>query len=151
MKIEYISFSTRSERSKYIANKFGKYIEGSLLDVGCDKAVLKTLIPKVDYVGIDVGGEPDMLVDLEKIEALPFEDAQFHAVVCSDVLEHIDNLHQIFDELVRVTNKYLIISLPNNWCNARRPIERGKGQISFYGLPPVKPLDRHKWWWSQQI
>jgi hypothetical protein len=69
-------------------------------------------------------------------------------VVASEVLEHLDNLHEVFGELVRVSKKYLILSLPNNWANARRPIERGKGSFAHYGLPADPPSDRHKWFFS---
>jgi hypothetical protein len=54
----------------------------------------------------------------------------------------------VFAELVRVTGRWLVISLPNNWTNARRPIERGKGSFAFYGLPAEKPQDRHKWFFG---
>jgi hypothetical protein len=64
------------------------------------------------------------------------------------VLEHLDSIHHIFHELVRVSEKYLVISLPNNWANARRPIARGKGVIAHYGLPTSPPADRHKWFFG---
>ena len=69
-------------------------------------------------------------------------------MVCSDVLEHVDSLHEVFGELVRVAKVYLIISLPNNWANARRAIERGRGAVGHYGLPADPPADRHKWFFS---
>lgn len=148
MKSHYTSFFAREERSKYIAKEFGSYLSGSLLDVGCDKAILKTLLPCDEYMGIDMGGKPDMEINLEMIEKLPFDDGRFSACVCSDVLEHLDNLHFTFSELVRVTDRYLLISLPNNWCSARRPIERGKGKMAHYGLPIEIPKDRHKWFFG---
>jgi SAM-dependent methyltransferase len=148
MNSEYIHFGQRADRSAYIAGRFGKYLQGKVLDVGCDKAVLKTLLKDVTYTGIDVGGTPDLIVDLEKVEHLPFTDNEFDATVCSDVLEHLDNLHFVFSELIRVTRRHLVISLPNNWANARRPIERGKGSIAHYGLPLEKPTDRHKWFFG---
>jgi len=148
MKTHYISFGERQERSKYIARTFSKYLNNSLLDVGCDKAVLRDLLPIDDYLGIDFGGTPDLELNLEKIDRIPLDDNQYSTCVCSDVLEHLDNLHYVFSELVRVTNKYLIISLPNNWCNARRPIERGKGEMAHYGLPTERPKDRHKWFFG---
>jgi len=116
--------------------------------VGCDQALLKELLPLADYIGVDMGGLPDLRLNLETVQHLPFEDGQFHSCVCSDVLEHLDNLHAIFAELVRVTQRYLLISLPNNWANARRPIERGHGRIAHYGLPPERPGDRHKWFFG---
>lgn len=146
--VEYISFSDRARRSRYIAERFTPYLSGKVLDVGCDKAVLKTLLPSLDYTGIDIGGTPDLRLDLERVDKLPFADGSFHCVVCSDVLEHLNNLHQIFGELVRVAGRYLILSLPNNWCNARVPIERGRGSFDKYGLPIDPPEDRHKWFFS---
>ena len=148
MELEFVTFNKRTDRSIYIAGRFKKYLTESLLDVGCDKAVLKGLLEGVDYTGIDVGGTPDIKIDLENTNKLPFEDSAFHTTICSDVLEHLDNLHAVFSELVRVTKKYLIISLPNNWNHARPPIERGIGSFMHYGLPSARPVDRHKWFFS---
>ena len=97
---------------------------------------------------MDVDGNPDLKLDLGKIERLPFEDGAFKCVICIDVLEHLDNLHVIFDEIVRVSREYAIISLPNCWSDARQPIGRGKGRIGHYGLPLQPPQDRHKWFFS---
>jgi SAM-dependent methyltransferase len=146
--IDYVAFRERSDRSSYIANRFEKYFDDSLLDVGCDKAVLKSLLPRLQYTGVDIGGTPDIQLNLEKMDKLPFADSQFSTTVCSDVLEHLDNLHFVFGELVRVTKKHLIISLPNNWSNARQPIQRGHGSIAHYGLPSTPPKDRHKWFFG---
>ena len=148
MELDYVSFRQRADRSRYIAQRFSRYLSGKVLDVGCDKAVLKQTLPGIDYTGIDVAGTPDIVLNLDVVEKLPFEDDTFTCTVCSDVLEHLDNLHRNFAELVRVTKNHLIISLPNNWANARRPIERGKGSIAHYGLPPTAPADRHKWFFG---
>jgi len=146
MNVEYIHFSNREIRAQYIADRFKKLFEGKkVLDVGCDEARLKTLIPHKEYVGIDIGGKPDIEINLEQIDRLPFDDDAFDCVICSDVLEHINNLHQIFGELVRVSRGEIIISLPNNWCCARRPIEKGHGSFAHYGLPIDPVVDRHKW------
>ena len=142
-------FATRSDRANYLVDKFGKLLVGNVLDVGCDMRLLRKLLPpEVAYTGIDIGGDPDIQIDLEKIDRLPFDDAAFECVVCTDVLEHIDNLHHVFAELARVSSRYIIISLPNNWVNARLPVARGRGHIGFYGLPVNKPVDRHKWFFS---
>ena len=148
MELDYVNFRQRADRSRYIAQRFSPYLSGKVLDVGCDQAVLKGLLPGIDYTGIDVGGTPDIVLNLDEVEKLPFEDDAFACTVCSDVLEHLDKLHRNFAELVRVTKNHLIISLPNNWANARRPIERGTGSIAHYGLPPTAPADRHKWFFG---
>lgn len=142
------SFNNRVERTQFLVNKFGKYLTGEILDVGCDQAPLKDIVKSIKYTGIDIDGKPTIKVDLERIDRLPFVDREFEVVVCCDVLEHIDNLHQIFGEIVRVAKKTIIVSLPNNWTNARRPIEKGRGTFAFYGLPAQKPQDRHKWFFG---
>ena len=115
------------------------------MDVGCDEAVLRTLLPELDYMGLDIGGTADVTHDLEKGGPLPFGDGAFDCVICADVLEHLDNLHEVFEELIRVSRRWVIISWPNNWVVARVPINRGRGSFKFYGLPPDRPVDRHKW------
>ncbi len=144
MKVEYAAMTSRDQRAEFIARRFSRYLKNKVLDVGCDRARLKQLVTGIDYFGVDVGGTPDLVVNLEK-ERLPFADSSFQCVLCSDVLEHLDNPHVNFAELARVTSAHLIVSLPNNWANARRPIERGRGTFSHYGLPADPPGDRHKW------
>lgn len=145
MIVDYVNFYHTEKRAEYIYNKFQNYFGQKILDVGCNQAILKTLINFIEYVGIDISGKPDICLDLEEIDSLPFEDSTFDCVICSDVLEHVDNLHLVFSELIRVSRKYVIISWPNNWVNARVPIERGHGSFKYYGLPVEKPQDRHKW------
>lgn len=148
MDVEYIAFITRADRARYVAERFRTCLTGSVLDVGCDEAVLRDLLPGIRYTGVDIGGRPDLTLDLEKTERLPFDDAAFHCVVCTDVLEHIDNLHAMFDELVRVSARHLVVSLPNCWAGARRSIGRGHGSFAHYGLPDERPMDRHKWFFN---
>ena len=151
METQYVSFSGRGGRdgrAKYIAEQFPEYLNGKVLDVGCDTRRLKSLMPELDYVGIDIGGEPDIRINLEEVDRLPFDDRQFQCVTCTDVLEHIDCLHHIFNELVRVCDRHLIISLPNCWNALRSRLARGAGDIQWYGLPPEKPVDRHKWFFN---
>ncbi len=147
--LELADFKSRKDRTSFLVDQFSRRLNGRLLDVGCDEAPLRDLLPQVDYVGIDIGGNPTIRINLET-ESFPFKANEFDAVVCCDVLEHIDSLHRVFEEIVRVTKPggFIVISLPNNWVNARRPIERGKGSFMFYGLPAERPVDRHKWFFS---
>jgi SAM-dependent methyltransferase len=146
--LDLVTFPERADRVRYMAATFAPYLAGRVLDVGCDVRVLKGLRPDLDYVGIDIGGDPDIKIDLEEVEKLPFADQAFDTVVCSEVLEHLDHLHRVFAELVRVSRRHVLISLPNCWTAARRPVTRGKGSIGHYGLPADRPPDRHKWFFS---
>jgi len=145
---EYVAFPSRKNRSDFVARRLTDYLKVSVLDVGCYEAFLREIIRPVPYTGIDIAGKPDIEIDLEKAERLPFEDHAFECVLCIDVLEHLDNLHALFAELVRVSQRYVIVSLPNCWRDARRPIEKGAGSFGHYGLPAQRPQDRHKWFFS---
>jgi hypothetical protein len=144
----YVSFPSRASRSRFVCSRFADYLHGSVLDVGCFEAPLRDLLSSATYTGVDRAGNPDITLDLERIEQLPFDDGAFTCVLGIDVLEHLENLHVMFDELVRVSKRHLIIALPNCWCDARRPIGRGGGHFGHYGLPVQNPLDRHKWFFS---
>ena len=148
LQTEYIHFPSREARSRFVARRFRRYFSDSLLDVGCFEAPLRDILQGVEYTGIDVAGKPDIKLDLESCTKLPFASGEFNCVICVDVLEHLDNLHLIFDEIIRVAKRFIIISLPNCWRDARRPIERGRGTFAHYGLPLDPPMDRHKWFFN---
>lgn len=148
MHIQKAEFSTRNSRSEFVAEHFQQYLAQGVLDVGCYEAPLRRILGKERYTGIDFVGDPDVHLNLESCDALPYEDGAFACVIAIEVLEHLENMHQIFAEMARVSNRYVIMSLPNCWRDARRPIERGKGQIGHYGLPATRPNDRHKWFFS---
>lgn len=156
-------YKNREERSKWLAERFKKEISttNSLLDVGCYNADLKKHISQsVKYTGIDVAGTPDFFINLDNINELPFKNNEFDIVLCADVLEHLENIHLIFDELCRVSNKNIIITLPNAYASIpefikgkvyAKDIEKKKqfGKYNkFYGLPLEKPEDRHRWFFS---
>ena len=145
---EIIAFPQRHSRSEYVASRFLPYYDQTLLDVGCFEAPLRSLLNTLDYTGVDFVGDPDIQLNLENIESLPFKDNSFDTVICIEVLEHLVNLHQMFDELVRVSSRYVVVSLPNCWRDARVKIERGQGSFLHYGLPEEKPDDRHKWFFN---
>lgn len=143
-------YTNREERAKYAALKYQNFLKGKILDVGCwNKDLKKYLTKDVEYIGIDIAGNPDVFVDLEKGK-IPFPDNSFNCVICTDVLEHLNNIHQIFDELIRVSNRYLIISLPNCYSLNFKQIITGKGGLKCYGLPVEKPKDRHKWFFNYE-
>ena len=153
----------RAQRSKWICERFINEIGScrNLLDVGCSESAIKLYLPgHIDYKGIDISGNPDYKINLDAIAQLPFENNQFDIVICADVLEHLENVHLIFDELCRITNKFLIVTLPNPAYGAYRYILRIKysGQtrestsygtyMKFYGLPIERPVDRHRWFYG---
>jgi len=145
-------YSDRITKAKHVYKKYNAILNGRILDVGADECYLKEhLGAKTQYTGIGLGGNPDIMVDLER-GFIPFPDDSFDCVLCLDVLEHLENIHETFAELCRVTRNYLIISLPNPYRDFYDMLRSGKYEpgrpMKFYGLPAEKPEDRHKWFFS---
>ena len=141
-------FSERAHRSEWLYQQFEHIFHGKTLDVGCYEAPLRQIIGSENYTGVDFVGKPDIQLNLEKIDRLPFDNNSFDTVICIEVLEHLENLHELITELFRTSSHYVLISLPNAWRDARVKIEKGKGSIAHYGLPISKPKDRHKWFFN---
>lgn len=144
------AIKNRADRYEFLKRHFEKEIKEatSILDVGCDDNFLKQIYGDKVF-GIDIGGKPDRVVDLEK-ESLRFlGDKSYDVSICTEVLEHIDNLHEVFRDIQRVTKKYMIISIPNSISYHRlNKIYKTHRTGKFYGLPLEKPVDRHKWYFS---
>lgn len=145
---EFVTFHSRQERMAYVARRFAPLLQGKILDVGCDQAYLRQVLPHAEYTGVDIGAAADVVQNLEQTPTLPFADASFDCVLCIDVLEHLDSLHAVFAELLRVCKTTAVISWHNCWVNARRPLQKGRGGFSHYGLPADPPPDRHKWFFN---
>ena len=141
-------YASREERILYLLATYSQYLaQGNVLDVGCWDGILRRFMPE-RYVGVDIGGTPDITIDLEQ-GRLPFDANQFETVVCLDVLEHLDNTHAVFAELLRVSSRYVIVTFPNAWSVFLRHILGGSIQpLKFYGLPTTPPVDRHRWFYS---
>ena len=108
-------YKSREDKPRYVWEKYNKILNGRILDVGADQCGLRKFLPKnTKYVGVGDSGSVDIKLDLEK-QKLPFKDNCFDCVLCLDTLEHLDNIYQVFDELCRVTRRYVIVALPNPW------------------------------------
>ena len=144
------AFAGRESRYHFLIDEYDSLFKesASVLDVGCDENYLKGVLGEKVF-GIDIGGTPDRKVDLERSSLRDFKDNSFDLIICTEVLEHVDNLHEVFNDIIRVSNKYVIISLPNT--SSIKRLERFRRTHStgkFYGLPITKPEDRHKWYFS---
>ena len=159
--IKCVAYNNRDERNKFVAEKLSQYLGRSILNVGGggEKFMKKYLKENVEYFELDIVGSPDLKIDLEKQLPIPVNDNSYETVICTDVLEHLDNFHEVFDEIVRISKDYIIISLPNPvasrpYVTTRSP-ERSEIRAKQYGryykfngLPFEKPVDRHKWFFS---
>lgn len=99
---------------------------GRILDAGCGEGfTLKRLKEKNIgnyHEGIDIlrtaiklGRElnPDIKFSLGNIYHLPYENNSFDLVLCNEVLEHLSNPKAALKEIIRVSKKYCLISVPN--------------------------------------
>ena len=118
----------------------------TILDIGCrDKILKKYLNENVIYQGIDFEESHEVIAhNLE--EGIPFPDNSFDIVFALDVLEHVENIHLLFSEILRVSKKETIIALPNmSYWKFRLRYLKGKDISDKYILPRAKILDRHRW------
>lgn len=143
---KHFQFRGREDKLALTATVCDSCLSGSVLDVGCDQRFLQAFV-RGQYTGIDHSGRPDVLVNVEN--GLPFRDRSFDTVINMDNLEHLDNIHFAFDELCRVSNRFVVIGLPNMYeWRFRLNFLLGKSISGKYGLPLESPPDRHRWLFS---
>ena len=90
-----------------------------ILDVGCGNGFLiNSIPPSIDVIGMDISEEALKHVKKQtvigNIESIPFEDNAFDVVICTDVIEHLNENTFIkgINELQRVSSKYVILAFP---------------------------------------
>ena len=114
--------------------------------MGCRDKKLQSLLPStVNYLGVDIHENRDVIShDLENL--LPFSDNSFDVVTALDEVEHLENSHQLFNELKRVSKDIIIVSLPNiyHW-GFRLRFLFGRDLGGKYKFPTEPVKDRHRW------
>lgn len=98
----------------------------SVLDVGCGEGFTLARLQKekigesfegieYDERAIELGNKlyPRLTIEKGDIYKLPYKDNSFDLVVCTEVLEHLDNPRKAYKELIRVSKKYILLSVPN--------------------------------------
>ena len=107
-------------RNKYVANKLGELNGDKVLDIGCRDQVFKKYIKgNFEYTGIDYNpnfshqeNNQPKLINHNLEQGLP-DGKQYDVINALDVLEHLENIHQLFGELFVKSKKKIIIALPN--------------------------------------
>ena len=145
------AFTNREEKSNYVWLKYQSILKDRILDVGADRGELRRHLPEnAEYTTAGLEPHHDIRVDLEG--PLPLPANTYDCVLGLDVLEHVDRIHALFDELCRVSRRYVIVSLPNPWSSFFRGLRHGyyapERPIKFYWLPTEPPTDRHKWFFA---
>jgi SAM-dependent methyltransferase len=113
---------------------------GAVLDVGCGGRPYEDLFPAGAYTGIDVeqsGRSADYkLADLYFDGlSIPFADAGFDCVICTQVLEHSIDPDALLREMRRVLRPggRLLITVPFMWGLHEVPFDFRR--YSLFGLP----------------
>ncbi|MFN8308889.1 MAG: class I SAM-dependent methyltransferase [Chitinophagales bacterium] len=85
------------------------HYSGNVLDVGCGQSPYRFLLDetKVNYFGIDIVDADKFDYDNSHItpfngKDIPFENEKFDAVLCTEVLEHVEDYQQLVNEMYRV-------------------------------------------------
>jgi len=138
------------DRTEYVAKKLGKLNGDKVLDIGCREMILKEYLEgNFDYLGLDYISKKSNATDfinhnLEK--GIPDNLDNIDIIVALDVLEHIENIHDVYKEFFSITNKTVVVALPNMAYYEFRINVLIKGVLSGkYIFTENKILDRHRW------
>lgn len=88
-----------------------------VLDVGCGNGLItgdlasKHLVFGVDQSAVALAASKSPVAQATA-QSLPFADASFDLVMTTDMLEHVSELEDAVRELVRVSRKYVLITVP---------------------------------------
>ena len=109
---------------RFIQTGIGSRLDGTVLDIGCGYGEMLAELSFVRRVGVDINHpalreagrrNPTGCFMSADVERLPLADASFDAVICSEVLEHMDDPLLLAREIVRVTRPggVYCITVPN--------------------------------------
>lgn len=96
-------------------------VPATVLDVGCGVGVLSDWLAGRGYAVTGVDTDEALMERMEtphrvaSIDALPFEDRSFDAVVASEVLEHlpVEVFERSRGEMARVARTAIVVTVPN--------------------------------------
>jgi ubiquinone/menaquinone biosynthesis C-methylase UbiE len=135
----------------------------TLLDVGCGEgfvaAFLKQRLPEVEIMGVDISESALTYARTHfgryatfyqgNIYRLPFPDRAFDTVVCSEVLEHLEDPGRAIAELKRVACYYVVLTVPLEpyfrWLNRIGQwlhVSSDPGHVQFWTHAQFKRLIR---------
>lgn len=125
----------------------------SVLDAGCGEGFVLDYLakrhPDVRLTGVDLSDEAvafarERFGDVAQFRTgsvykLPFSDNSFDTVLCSEVLEHLDEPGRAIQELKRVARNYVLITVPHEpyfqWLNTlgrRLGVNPDAGHVNFW-------------------
>jgi SAM-dependent methyltransferase len=135
----------RRELFKNIRSYAGS-LKGKLLDFGCGRKPYEKLFHVQEYVGIDIeqSGHDHRLSKVDVYfdgRTIPFPDATFDSLFCSEVLEHVFNPDDVLPEINRVLKNgaRALITVPFCWNEHEVPFDFAR--YSSFGITHL--LEKH--------
>ena len=113
---------------KYLdSNKKLRILEVGSLDVSPPE---KNLIfrryfdnPNWEFIGLDIVDGNNVDVVTKEPYNYPFPDNSFDVVICGNTLEHVEDLQRIVNEIARLSNDLICITVPNDRGFHEDPID----------------------------
>lgn len=110
-----------SHFSQKMLNLVKKHAGKRVLDIGCGHGLNCIELDKRGFECIGIEINEQYVQEAQKYieayhmraEKLDFPDKSFDTVIMLEVLEHLEDCHAALEEIVRVTRKNLILSVPN--------------------------------------
>jgi len=128
----------------------------SIFDGGCGEGFILNTLNKARPVrscyalDLDINEVKDASVNLPfcdvrqgSLYEIPFKDDSFDLVICSEVLEHLEDPGRGLHELHRVSRKYVILSVP------REPVWRRLNIVRFTYWPEFGNTPGHLNHWTR--
>ena len=130
----YIKHTSKNPLQRFLIERFFSSLVSlakplnpkKVLDAGCGEgfSLNKLIINNVgeELEGIENSKEaivlgkklfPKAKIKLGSVYDLPYEANYFDLVLCTEVLEHLENPQKALSEIIRVSKKYIILSVPN--------------------------------------
>ena len=159
----YDKYNTNNPIAKAMVNRFFKSLEGCLADIsfenvleaGCGEGEIISFVnkkyPEVNHFeGFDIGDlvieearlrRPDIRFSSKSIYKTEYSNDAFELTICCEVLEHLNDPIAALEELIRITSKYVILSVPNepiwrilNLCRGKyiKNLGNTPGHINHY-------------------
>lgn len=129
---------------KTLAKEVKKLGVNSILDAGAGEGfTLEFLRTKeigktyegIDFLktAVDIGSKihPKVKLKQASVYELPYKDKSFDLVLCTEVLEHLEEPKKALKELFRVSGRYVLLSVPNEPIFMGSNFLRGKNWSRF--------------------
>lgn len=117
-------------------------IKGRLLDVGCGNKPYKDLFTVSEYIGLEIASAQHSQADcFYNGKRFQFGNDAFDSIICNQVVEHVFNPDEFFEELRRVLKPggYLLLTVPFVWDEHEQPNDYAR--YSSYGISFM--LEKH--------